>query len=101
MAISILSMSYWHTFIPYNAVGFTAEDQAVVHVITLIKTDTPEHFCPCPEFPVCMHDFIVDNLFFPFRVFLNKLRINMLGMILELGIKEKCPLYIEQGNRPS
>ena len=93
-------MSSWHAFIPYNMIRFIAEDKAAVHVITFIKSDTSEHFCPCPELAVVLHQFTVDRLFFPFRVLLNKLRLNMLGMILELGIKQKRPVYIKHRKDP-
>ncbi|MDP2157122.1 MAG: hypothetical protein Q8K68_05380, partial [Nitrospirota bacterium] len=81
-------MTHRHPFVWHNAVRFIAEEKAAVHVITFIKSDPPEHFCPRSEFPIFLYQIIVDWLFFPFRVFVNKLSINMLCMILELGIKQ-------------
>ena len=92
--------SHRHTIILHNAIGFAAEDKAAVHMVTFIKPDAPEYCCPSLDAPILFYQIIVDRLFFPFRMFLNKLRIDVLGVVLELCIKQKCSADIERRHHP-
>ena len=81
---------YRHAFVCYNTIRFTAEDKTTVHMITFIQADASEHTRPGFEFTVLFYHFIIYRLAFPFRMFMNRLRVEMLGRSSNSALKRKA-----------
>src|SRR5659263_659896 len=85
-----------HSIIFYNQFRFTTEYKTFVPMVTFIQTDASEHIRPGRQPSAFFHLFIINRLLFPLRMFFNKLRVHMFGMVLELRVEPQRPANAHQ-----